>query len=212
MTKPVYLLAIMKSMKEPWYHLTKVEQDKLWAKVVEADHAAGAKFVLACNTRWADESVYDFAIIEYPDMDSYLQKVEKLEELDWWRYASTQTILGTKMDIGPMEAEQTQPSAGISKPVYMLVRGEGWTEAWYQLSKEEHDSLWAKVVQVDQENSAKWVIGCYSRWADESIYDWGVIQYPDMDCYQQKVEALEKLEWFRYFKTKTILGTKMEMA
>ena len=97
----------------------------------------------------------------------------------------------------------------MSKPIYLLVVGKGYTEAWYQLSKAEQDSLWSKVEEVDQRAGAKWQIVCNSRWADEEIYDWGVIEYPDMDD-QKKVEELEKLEWWRYWSAKTILGTKME--
>ena len=98
----------------------------------------------------------------------------------------------------------------MSKPVYMLVLGKGPTEAWYQLSKEEQDDLWSKVSEVDKRAGAKWVILCNSRWADEEIFDWGVLEYPDMEAYQKKVEELEKLNWWRYFSAKTILGTKME--
>jgi hypothetical protein len=94
-------------------------------------------------------------------------------------------------------------------PVYLLVLGNGHTEAWYQLSEEERENLWAKVQQVDARAGAKWLIVCNSRWADESILDWGVLEYPSMEAYQQKVAELEKLNWWRYFSAKTILGTKM---
>ena len=33
----------------------------------------------------------------------------------------------------------------MSTPVFMLVLGKGFTEAWYQLSKQEQDDLWARV-------------------------------------------------------------------
>ena len=98
----------------------------------------------------------------------------------------------------------------MSKPVYLLVIGKGHTEAWYQLSKGQQDDLWSKVEEVDKRAGGKWVIICNSRWADEEIYDWGVLEYPDMESYQKKVEELEKLDWWRYFSGKTILGTKME--
>ena len=98
----------------------------------------------------------------------------------------------------------------MSEPVYLLVVGKGWTEAWYQLSKVEQDSLWSKVQEVDKQAGAEMVIVCNARWADEEIYDWGVIKYPDMDAYQKKVQKLEELEWWRYFSAKTILGTEMD--
>jgi hypothetical protein len=97
----------------------------------------------------------------------------------------------------------------MSKPIYLLVIGKGSTEAWYQLSEEERNSLWSKVQEVDKRAGAKWLIACNSRWADEEIFDWGVIEYPDMEAYQKKVEELEELDWWRYFSAKTILGTRM---
>lgn len=97
----------------------------------------------------------------------------------------------------------------MSKPIYLLVLGYGYTEAWYQISGEEQKTLWAKVKEVDAKAGAKWIIICNSRWADESVFDWGVIEYPSMEAYQQKVAELEKLNWWRYFSAKTILGTPM---
>ena len=38
----------------------------------------------------------------------------------------------------------------MSTPIYLLVLGQGFTEAWYQLSKDEQEDLWAKVEQVEQ--------------------------------------------------------------
>ena len=32
----------------------------------------------------------------------------------------------------------------MSTPIYLLVLGKGFTEAWYQLSKAEQDDLWAR--------------------------------------------------------------------
>lgn len=98
----------------------------------------------------------------------------------------------------------------MSKPIYLLVLGKGFTEAWYQLSKEEHDALWAKVEEADKRAGAKWQILCNARWADEEIFDWGVLEYHDFEAYQQKVAELEQLNWWRYFSAKTILGTRLE--
>jgi len=98
----------------------------------------------------------------------------------------------------------------MSKPVYLLVIAKDYTQAGYQLSEEERKTLWSKVQEVDKQVGAKFIISCNSRWADEEISGWGVLEYPDMETYQKKVEELEKLDWWRYFSAKTILGTKME--
>jgi hypothetical protein len=99
----------------------------------------------------------------------------------------------------------------VSTPVFLLVLGEGHTEAWYQLSKEEQDDLWAKVQEVDRRAGAVVHIVCDSRWADESLLDWVVIEYPDFDAYRRKVAELEELNWYRYWSCKTILGTKVDI-
>ena len=97
----------------------------------------------------------------------------------------------------------------MAEPVYLLVLGTGWTEAWHQLSKQEQESLWAQAQESDDRAGAKWVIKCYSRWADEGLYDWAVIEYPSMEAYQKKVKELEALNFWRYWSAKTVLGTKM---
>ncbi len=98
----------------------------------------------------------------------------------------------------------------MSKPVYLLFQVHGFTEAWYRLSKEEQDKLWSKSEEIGKSIGAKLIVACNSRWADEGSLVWGVEEYPDMDAYQKKAEEYEKLEWWRYFSVKSILGTKWE--
>jgi hypothetical protein len=108
----------------------------------------------------------------------------------------------------------TADSKGIitmSTPIFLLVLGEGFTEAWHQLTKQEQDDLWSRVQEVDRRAGAVWHIACDSRWADESLLDWVVIEYPDFDSYRQKVAELEELNWYRYWSCKTVLGTKMDI-
>jgi len=99
MATPIFLLVVAKGFTEAWQQLSKEEQDRLWSKVQEADNRAGAKWRISCKSRWADEETFGWAVLEYPSMDAYLQKVEDLEALQWWRYFSAKTILGTEMEM-----------------------------------------------------------------------------------------------------------------
>lgn len=99
----------------------------------------------------------------------------------------------------------------MSKPVYLLVIDKALTEAWYQLSEEEQSSLYSKVQAIDERAGAKWIVRCDSRWADEETFGFSVIEYPNMDAYQKKVEELQKLNWWRYFSGKTLLGTRIPL-
>ena len=74
----------------------------------------------------------------------------------------------------------------MSTPIFLLVLGEGFTEAWYQLSKQEQDDLWAQVQDVDRRAGAVWHILCDSRWADESLFDWARDRVPGLDSYRHR--------------------------
>jgi hypothetical protein len=104
MPQPVYLLVIGKGFTEAGYRLTKQEMDDLWAKVQDVDNRAGAKWIIACASRWADEETLDWGVIEYPDMDAYQRKVAELEELQWWRYFEAETIFGHEAGSRPISA------------------------------------------------------------------------------------------------------------
>ena len=66
----------------------------------------------------------------------------------------------------------------MSESVYLLVLGQGYTEAWHQMSKEEQGELWSKVEEVDKRAGARWVVACAARWADEAVPVWAVLEYP----------------------------------
>ena len=96
----------------------------------------------------------------------------------------------------------------MSQSIYLLVIGKGFTEAWHQLSEAEQNSLKSEMDEVHKRARGKWLILCNSRWADEEVFDWGVVEYPDMEANLKRTEELEALGWFRYFSARTILGTK----
>ena len=99
----------------------------------------------------------------------------------------------------------------MAEPIHLLVIVKGGTEAWYRLSKEEQDTLWTKVKEIDERAEAKWQLMCSSRLADEEVEAWGVMEYPNMEAYLKKVAELEELDWWRYYSVKTILGTRVEV-
>ncbi len=98
----------------------------------------------------------------------------------------------------------------MSKPVYLLFQVHGFTEAWYQLSKEEQNNLWSKSEEIDKSIGAKRSSRAILVGQMRAALFWGVEEYPDMDAYQKNIEELEKLEWWRYISAKSILGTKWE--
>lgn len=65
---------------------------------MEVEKRAGSRRVIRCKSRWANEKFFVWGVIEYPDMETYQAKTKELEKLNWWRYWSGETILGTEWE------------------------------------------------------------------------------------------------------------------
>lgn len=84
------------------------------------------------------------------------------------------------------------------------------TEAGYQLSEKERNEIMAKHNEVMEKAGVKPILICDSSWASEQFLFWGVEEYPSMEAVQEAHKALSEINWFRYFESMTLLGTKME--
>ena len=80
-------------------------------------------------------------------------------------------------------------------------------EAWYQLSKAEQESLFAKVNEALPKAGGKNIFLCDSSWSSEEWEYFGVDVFPSMEAVQKHSELLKALDWFRYIKSSTLLGT-----
>jgi len=96
----------------------------------------------------------------------------------------------------------------MATPIYKLFTARP-SEAWHQLSQEEQNSLMAKVDAILEQVGGKRVVLCDSSWSSEQWPFFGVEQFPDVAAVQKQVEALAKLNWFRYMEARTLLGTEM---
>ena len=96
----------------------------------------------------------------------------------------------------------------MAKPIYKVFLGRP-TEAMYQLSQEEQNSLMAKVSETLEKVGGKPVVVCDSSWASEQWLFFGVEVYPDIEAVQKSTELLNELNWFRYMEAMTVLGTEM---
>jgi hypothetical protein len=94
----------------------------------------------------------------------------------------------------------------MAKPIFKLFIGKP-TEAWYQLSEEERNSRLEKVNALLEQVGGKRVVLCDSSWTSEQWLIFGVEEFPDIEAVQSYSEALNKLSWFRYIESMTLLGT-----
>ena len=99
----------------------------------------------------------------------------------------------------------------MSQTVYRLFMMK-FTEAWYQLSKEEQDNMGAKMEKVFNNSGGKNIFIADTSWSSEEWLFIGVDEYPDIEAVQKHIKDINELNWFRYVESKVILGTKWEQS
>ena len=82
-------------------------------------------------------------------------------------------------------------------------------EAWFQLSKEQQDALFARIDEAMQSVGGKSMLICNSAWTSERWWYWGVEEFPSIEAVQEYARCLAELEWFRYCDSETLLGTRV---
>jgi hypothetical protein len=95
----------------------------------------------------------------------------------------------------------------MAGPIYKTFQAS-FSEAWYQLSKGEQESLIAKVNEALEKVGGKSVVLCDSSWSSEEWQYFGVEVYPDIEAVQKHSELLRAFDWLRYLKSSTLLGTE----
>lgn len=95
----------------------------------------------------------------------------------------------------------------MTGPIYKMFHAR-WTEAWYQLSKEQQEAMFAKMTETGERLGAKQMLICNSSWNSEKWLFWGVEEYPNLEALQEYTNCLVELDWFRYCESETLLGTK----
>lgn len=101
----------------------------------------------------------------------------------------------------------------MSQKIYKLCLIRGYTEAYYQLSKEAKDKLFEQIGQVIEKAGAK-MIGPYynARWSNDKYMTFFTMEYPNIEAAMADTEGVEKAELFRYLVSETILATESPEA
>ena len=97
----------------------------------------------------------------------------------------------------------------MSEPIYKFFRGKFLPE-WYQLSKEEQDSILAKLKDTLAKLGAKRIVLCNTYWSMDEWLWAGVEEFPNIEAVQKYMATLHELNWGRYVDGSSLLGTKVE--
>lgn len=96
----------------------------------------------------------------------------------------------------------------MAGPIYKMFRAGG-KEAWYQLTKEQQDTMFAKLDEARKSVGGKVVIFCESGWHSEQWLLWGVEEFPNLEAVQEFSRSLMEMNWFRYVESDMLLGTAL---
>ena len=83
---------------EAWYQLSEEEQADLMDKVIGLVEQAGGKTVSVCDSSWSSEQWLGFGVEEFPDIEAVQKHTADLDEVDWFRYGESMTLLGSKVE------------------------------------------------------------------------------------------------------------------
>ena len=96
MSQKVYKHYQMKA-KAAWYELSDDERRQLLARIEEALEQVGGRSILVCFSAWNNEQVEYWGVEEFPDLDAVLSLAQIHEEINWYRYVESKTLLGTAL-------------------------------------------------------------------------------------------------------------------
>src|SRR6516165_1511446 len=87
----------------------------------------------------------------------------------------------------------------MSEPIYKFFRGR-FLPDWYQLSKEEQESILAKLTDALAKLGAKRVLLCRTYWSTDEWLWAGVEEFPNIEAVQKYMETSLKLDVWGGFK------------
>jgi hypothetical protein len=208
MAGPIYKLWQAR-LREAWYQLSPDAQQQLSAQVEAALEQVGGRRVLICATAWATEEWAGFGVEEFPDIEAVQKHTQLLDDLHWYRYIESRTVLGTLPDDSSNGERPTAPRDATGRSIYKLYQGR-LTEAWYQLAADEQKQLGAQVDAARAQVGGRRVLFCNSAWANEEWAAFGVVEFPDAEAAQRHAQLLDDLHWFRYGNTRSMLGVAVD--
>jgi len=98
----------------------------------------------------------------------------------------------------------------MSTPIYQLVilkNSVAASQAWAALTEAETKALNEKEEASRKATNAKFILGCFSAWADEERPYWGLIRWPSLEDRIQHTQTLQKIGWLDKVEAFTLLGT-----
>ena len=96
MAKPIYKVFLFKPT-EAWYQLSEQKKDDVKAQLAQALKKVGGKEIVLCFSGWNSEQYLGWGVERFPNIEAVQKHHALLVELNWFRYADSDSYLGTEM-------------------------------------------------------------------------------------------------------------------
>lgn len=97
MSEPIRVLTLIKGHTEAWYQLSDEERQSWWDQVGAMNDSAGGKWLVMCDSRWANEEYMAWGVVEFPTLEAAQECTREHEKRGWYRYVVATTLLGTEV-------------------------------------------------------------------------------------------------------------------
>jgi len=208
MGKTVRKLFITRRYREAYYQLTPGANESFWQKIGENETSVGAKFLIACDSRWCNEKYAGWGIIDYPDAQAVQKATAANEKNDLFRYVDTDTYLGQPVEDNQLFTGFESVKDTLDTIYQLFLIKNLSNDPWEGLSSYTRDLIWARVAESIANNGGKGVLWCQTDWSNEEYDGYGVIAWPNIEAQQSHFADLRKIGWHRYVYALTILGKK----
>ena len=98
----------------------------------------------------------------------------------------------------------------MAQPIYKLWQGR-FTEAWHQLPEQEQQRLLAVIPESLNAVGGKTLVTCAAAWSNDRWPYFGVEQFPDVAAVQRHDQNMTDINWVRYMKIRSTLGTELTL-
>ena len=110
---------------------------------------------------------------------------------------------------GATRGKSSCPIGGSCGAVHLQTLARTIHEAWHQLAERDQQRLLGQVTEALDTTGSKELVICDAAWSNERWPFFGIEEFPDLDAVQRHAQILTDLNWARYMKSRTILGTEL---
>jgi hypothetical protein len=96
----------------------------------------------------------------------------------------------------------------MAQPIYKVWMAK-YTQAWYQLSKQEQQDYQKKNAEAMKQVGGETLMFKSCVWSTDEWMAWGVDKYPSLEAAQQYHMLLLNMDHFRYIESRSYLGIDM---